>query len=106
LDYEGAILTEYQRYMPRASFAAAWWSYVSKRKGIVYYSGRLTEAQKRTLRGCRLHDDDWKFVGVATKTSDRLLVSEDSDFWDQAAMACLRDDFRLTLLRVAEAEAR
>lgn len=82
LDVECDIEKEYYRYIKSGTFLSRWWYRMVREKGQVYFfSNKLSSKHERYLVD-RLGFDrsDIKFVGVASKTKDNLLVSGDSDY--------------------------
>ena len=106
LDNEGEIMREYSRYMRPATLVAQWWSQMVTRRKISYYSSRLTRLHAAKLRDVSFHASDCKFVGVACRTPSKLLVAEESGYWQAAVVQCLQDDIRLNVLRIKDALSR
>ena len=82
LDFEGEILAEYYGHIKPRTYVARWWEemrrYTNK---FAYFSGKLGRRHVLNLV-TNLHFDrsDTKFVAVAHRTQDHLIVSEDSDY--------------------------
>ena len=82
LDIESKIKEEYGKHIRPRTFVDRWWARMVRERGqICFFSNSLHEKHRRHLLH-KLHFDqsDIKFVGVASKTKDRLLVSGDSDY--------------------------
>lgn len=82
LDNEGEIMKEYSCHIKSHSFISKWWDRIVREKGhLCFFSGKLAAKHIEHLLD-NLHFDpaDIKFVGVASKTNDRLLASGDSDY--------------------------
>jgi ABC-type antimicrobial peptide transport system ATPase subunit len=82
LDTENKIMEEYYKYIKPRTFVSRWWDRMVRDKGqIVFFSNSLPGKHRGHLLH-KLHFDssDIKFIGVASKTKDRLLVSGDSDY--------------------------
>ena len=82
IDAEGEIQKEYYNYIPSNIFVSKWWGKMIRNAGkIGMFSNKLNATNKIWLLD-KLHFDnsDIKFVGVASKTRDKLLVSGDSDY--------------------------
>lgn len=82
LDSEGEITREYYRHIRPRSFVANWWEEMRKRNDkFLFFSNKLASRHRDNLvNKCNFHNDDIKFIGVASKTRDRLLVAEESDY--------------------------
>jgi hypothetical protein len=82
LDLEGDILKEYLPHMKPRTHVATWWAEMRKQNSKwAFHSQKLPNAFEQNLVH-RLSFDpaDLKFVGVAHKTHDHLIASEDSDY--------------------------
>jgi predicted nucleic acid-binding protein len=82
IDLEGEIMREYYRYIRAKTIVSKWWEKITRETGrLAFFSNKLDNRYKDRLL-CELHfdPDDIKFVGVASKTNDKLLVSGDSDY--------------------------
>lgn len=82
LDIEGEIQAEYYRHISSRTFVAQWWGEMLKRNDkFLFFPNKLVRKHRNNLLNkLHFHNDDIKFVGVANKTRDHLLVSEDSDY--------------------------
>lgn len=82
VDTEGTILTEYCRYLESGTFVSKWWETLVRQKGhICFFSNALSNKRKTHLiDNLKFDISDLKFVAVASKTKDNLLVSGDSDY--------------------------
>ncbi len=85
LDTERSIDAEYLRNIKPRTIVARWWTDIQRRTGrTVRYSSTPHKRDSSHLLN-RLHFDssDLKFVAVASKTSSRLLVAEESDYTEE-----------------------
>lgn len=75
-------MTEYWNNAPSGTFVGQWLREIYKVEGrIVYRDGNLSADHKYVLLGkLRFDQSDLPFVAVAAETTDRLLVSEESDY--------------------------
>ena len=83
LDLEGEIEHEYAPYIKSNPWLSMWWRLISRQVGhISYRSNKLFNRHKRhLLERMDFHDDDIKFVGVASRSDDKIIVSGwDSDY--------------------------
>ena len=82
IDFEGEINHEYYRYIRKKTFVALWWEKVTRETGRLHFfsSGLANQHKDKLLIDLHFDPDDIKFVGVASKTNDKLLVSGDSDY--------------------------
>lgn len=82
LDFEKDIEGEYWDYIKPRTWLFAWWDKMVKEKGHLYFwSSYLPIKRKQYLiNKLKFHDDDIKFVGVAARSKDKLLVTGDSDY--------------------------
>jgi len=104
VDFKGEISAEYSRYIPARSLVQDWWVSMQQLAGRIYLeTGDLAGQHAAQLRNrFRFHDDDVKFVGVASRTADRLLVSEDSDYTVEVK-EYLKEELGITVLSLEEA---
>ena len=84
-DYERHIEQEYQRCLKRTRnrYLEEWFKRLIARQARVFYSGRLPNRHERALLRMNFDCSDLPFVGVAHRSKDKLLVSEDSDYTQQ-----------------------
>ena len=99
LDPEEEIVTEYNRYIKPRSYLFWWWHKMIGQAGhLSYCSSKLSIKHKnRLVNDLGFHDDDIKFVGVATRSADKLLVSGDSDY-NQAICEYLMNEFGVRVM--------
>lgn len=104
LDYEGAIESEYSRFFKSAKsrFIAECYKLLANRGAKVFYSGKLPQRHERALLRLKFDRSDLPFVAVASKSKDKLLVSEDSDY---TPIICdyLSRQLQVQVLKVAQA---
>ncbi|MFA0784009.1 hypothetical protein [Fervidibacter sacchari] len=84
-DHERHIEQEYQRCLKRTRnrYLEEWFKRLIARQARVFYSGRLPNRHERALLRMNFDCSDLPFVGVAHRSKDKLLVSEDSDYTQQ-----------------------
>ncbi|MEZ8216915.1 hypothetical protein B0813_000452 [Candidatus Fervidibacteria bacterium JGI MDM2 SSWTFF-3-K9] len=84
-DHERHIEQEYQRCLKRTRnrYLEEWFKRLITRQARVFYSGRLPNRHERALLRMNFDRSDLPFVGVAHRSKDKLLVSEDSDYTQQ-----------------------
>ena len=80
VDYEGRIQGEYRRELDTGGLVFKYLIDIEKRGWFRYVSGRLSNRTAAGLRRLGFHDDDDVFVAVAARSSDGLLVAEESDY--------------------------
>ena len=82
LDIEGDIEKEYDPYIKPRTYLSRWWERVVWEKHQVYfYSNKLkAKCEIYLIKKLGFDVDDIKFVGVASRTNDKLLMSGDSDY--------------------------
>ena len=65
---------------------------------LCYWSNKLQVKHKnRLLNKLNFHNDDIKFVGVASRSKDKILVSGDSDY-NQKVCKYLIDNLGITVV--------
>ena len=84
-DHERHIEQEYQRCLKRTRnrYLEEWFKRLIARQARVFYSGRLPNRHERALLRMNFDRSDLPFVGVAHRSKDKLLISEDSDYTQQ-----------------------
>ena len=83
LDHEGEIEIEYRPYIKKNPLLRRWWYMMIGQVGhISHWSNKVPNRHKnRLLNRLGFHDDDLKFVGVAARSVDKIIVSGfDSDY--------------------------
>lgn len=109
VDSEGKIEAEYKRCFSisngRNEFQCQWWIYIKQiARKTVTYSGNLSNKHTNYLiRRLRFHNDDLPFVGVASKTKDKLLVAEESDYTSQVR-EYLKNNLQVQVMSIEEAD--
>lgn len=104
VDYGHLILGEYFRNIPSDCHAGKWLGVVSSRSDkLVFRDGRVTNVHRDILLN-QLHFDrsDLVFVGVAARTPDRILVSEESDY-SENIKEYLLDEIGVRVVSIHEA---
>lgn len=85
LDREGLILEEYEREIPQDSFGRyAFQHMLTRIPNKVAFFEHKNSPWLEDLKGCDKHDR--RFVATALATPDKVLVSEDSVFHQNAAL--------------------
>ena len=105
VDYEGKIDREYRRNLDPAGMVNRLLIRLGKDNQIRYVSGQLNNRIERGLRHLRFDSDDDVFVAVATRTSTRRLVAEESDYSDPVVDYLLSEGVRVINCEVGLAEA-
>lgn len=83
LDHEGEIEGEYAPYIRANPWLVTWWYMITRQVGhLAFWSNKLSERHRRRLiEKLDFDDSDIKFVGVAARSVDKILVSGwDSDY--------------------------
>ncbi len=103
-DYEGHIAREYNRCLQRCRnpLLGKWLENLKRRKAMVFYSGKLIHRHEQALLRLKFDRSDFPFVAVASRSKDKLLVSEDSDYTD---IVCdyLSRELQVQVLKVNQA---
>ena len=82
LDHEGDIYDEYEPYIKPRTHVFWWWYRMMGQVGhLCYQSNKLAERHERRLVDkLQFDNDDIKFVGVASRSIDKIIVSGDSGY--------------------------
>ena len=104
LDSEGEIETEYDRHIKPRTPLFWWWQKMICQAGhFCHWSNKLSvKHENRLVNKLKFHNDDIKFVGVASRSTDKILVSGDSDY-NQKVCECLRDNLGITVMNPVSA---
>ena len=78
VDEGNHVLGEYYRHIDFNGVAGEWFKVVSQR--IVYFSGLLEPSQIADLDSAGGDDDDYPFIGVATRTDSGVLLHYDRGY--------------------------
>jgi len=105
LDHEDGIRDEYGPYVRPGTHAAMWWSQMARLGRFVFYSGKLPRRVSEQLTRLKFDTDDWKFLGVASRTQSHFLVAEESDFWKDDVDLYIKNDMKIVLMKIREAVA-
>lgn len=109
MDREGKIKAEYKRCFdnPKNEFQCQWWIHINWRanKVVSSYSGDLLARHiNHLIKRLHFHDDDLPFVGVASKTKDKLLVAEESDYTPKVR-DYLKNNLLIRVMSIYEADS-
>ncbi len=104
-DHEGHIEDEYRRCFQRTRnpYLVQWFNRLVRGGGrTVHYSGKLSRRHEQALLRMNFDRSDFPFVAVASRSKDKLLVSEDSDYTD---IVCdyLSRELQVQVLKVNQA---
>lgn len=104
LDEEWAIDKEYGPALEHPIVGDWFWSMYNEGRCKRYASDLPTDCEKE-FRKQKFHNDDWKYVGVAMRTEDRLVVTEDLGEHDFCPTICdyLKKTFDMRVLCLEEA---
>ena len=47
---------------------------------LVFYSGNVPNSMRSELRSCLFHNDVYVFIGMASRTGDKILLVEETDY--------------------------
>ncbi len=105
LDHEQAIDKEYGPALEQHPTVGGWfWRMVTEGRAKRFDSEIPTECEK-CFHKMKFHNDDWKYVGVAMRTEDHLIVTEDLGEHDFCQKICdyLKMTYDTHVLCLAEA---
>jgi len=112
LDYNQKIQKEYRNNVGLAQGFQKWWKHLQRKKAFAWAEGNLDNKHRCRLSSLGCHEDlDHTVLAVAYNT-DKLLVSEDSDFGKGPkgsepphcdALAYIRDKMGVCVLDAHEA---
>lgn len=105
LDSEKEIQREYYTYIKPGTFLDKWWQKIMRQTDqIRFFSNKLNYRNEiHLLNNLGFDRSDVKFVGVASRTADNLLVTGDSDYTDNIR-TYLRDQLMIIILHPTEAK--
>ena len=95
---------EYSAYIKPRSFLFWWWHKIIGQTGhLCRWSNKLSaKHENKLINNLNFHNDDIKFVGVASRSTDKIIVSGDSDY-NQKVCNYLRDSLGITVTHPASA---
>ena len=104
LDHEGEIDSEYSVYIKPRSVLFWWWQRMIGQAGhLCRWSNKLSAIHRnRLINNLNFDNDDIKFVGVASRSTGKIIVSGDSDY-NQKVCKYLRDNLGITVTHPASA---
>ena len=80
VDFDHKILGEYYSNLARSGWVVKWLGYLTARGQVRQVSGDLPNSIYRGLRSLKFDVDDDVFIGVTTRTTDKHLLAEESDY--------------------------
>jgi len=115
LDVGGVVQRQYERCIARCrqpgrlspEWLKKWFASVMARGRVYWHDGSVPRRHWRALLSApySFDDDDEAFVGVAHRTPDKLLVSEDGDYTTDVK-AYVSEHLGVQVLTVGEARER
>lgn len=63
--------------------------------------GRLSHERRQHLKKLKFHDDDFPFIGVASRTESKDLVTEDTDYSEEI-IGYLKSELDISVLNLKE----
>ncbi len=84
IDHKREIVKEYNKKLKNNPFYKKWWKHMISTKGkIAFHDSKIPSYHKNKLENLKFHNDDLLFVGVASNSCDKLLVTEDKDDYNK-----------------------
>jgi len=104
IDFDGEIEREYRPYINAQPFLQQWWTQMvgTARKIVRYSSCPPRVCRDHLLNRLGFDASDIKFVGVASRTYSKYVVSEDSDYTHEVKQY-LFSALHITTFTLAEA---
>ncbi len=87
LDHEGGIKEEYKKHIIWGTPSYVWFHEYMNYKKCAFYSGKRTKRLETDLDKINFHKNDRKFIGVAIRSKDKIIISEDT-------RSFLKDEFK------------
>jgi hypothetical protein len=102
-DQQGKIEKEYRACLDKTKniLLQKWFVEVVDKLATIC-DGNLTKKQRNTLKRLHFHNDDFPFVAVCCKSSQKRLVSEDSDY-GEAVKVYLLSEMKVNVISVGDA---
>jgi hypothetical protein len=108
-DHEGNIQNEYKKCLDKirqekksgSEHVEKWYCHIIG-KCAKLYKGRLSDIHERNLTKLESHQDDWPFMAVCSNSTDKLLVSEDSDY-DEVIICYLEEEMEIKFFTIPNA---
>jgi len=109
LDHDKYIDTEYtncieklkSEYFWGRTFVSEWFIRIVKKSAFRRYCGDLDKRHKNALKELNFHNDDWPFVAVCSCTTNKNLVSEESDY-DNEVKEYLQEKMEVHVLSIQD----
>lgn len=103
IDSEGKIEGEYYRCFKKISCESSialkkWYKHISKR----IFSNALSRKCQKKLKDLEFDNDDRPFVSVCSKSSNKILVAEESDY-NEKVKSYLFNEMKIKVLTVKDA---
>lgn len=107
LDQGWIIQGQYTPVLYRDAFLKSWFTHLNDTPGKIQWfaSDVSSRHRKQLVQSLGFHDDDLVYIGVALRTPDKLVVSEDREPGDFDDPVCqyLEQNFSISVLCIAEA---
>ena len=99
LDFEEEIKAEYDRHIKPRTPIFWWWQKMIGQAGhLCFWSNKLSvKHENRLVNKLKFDNDDIKFVGVASRSTDKIIATGDSDY-NQKVCEYLGDNLGITVM--------
>lgn len=102
-DYQNHILNEYLPCIKADKILQKWYKQLKDRGKMSFYDGELNEKNRKDLIDKFSFDrSDHPYVAVASKTKDKTIVTEDSDYTPNV-IAYLRNNLSVSVIEINRA---
>lgn len=108
VDLGRCILRQYEKCFKRTKnkneFPQKWWRRIKDTSNkLTFRHGKVSNRCNKHLQDLCCHNDDFPFIGVASRTKDKLLVTEDSDYTSEIRKY-LKKELLVQVMSIEEAD--
>jgi len=102
LDHEGILISKYRKFFDNSKLINSWFKKMVRSAGhIEHRSSKLSNRISSDLDNLKFDPDDKCFVGVALN-ADRVITSEDGDFYKEEVCLYFITQLLLEVLKIEE----
>jgi len=107
MDAEGNILGQYDKCLrhTHSSFLSEWLEEMKRTPGkLKFVSSNLDPRHRKKLEELKFDKDDYYFVGTASNSNDKLIISEDPDYYEDGVYNYITNEMGVIVGKLNDGE--
>ena len=99
VDKDGIIDRIYIRIIENDKFLRKWYSKIISKGKRCVYNGRISNRHRERLERLQYHVKDAIYIGVAYNSSDKIIFTNDGDFYEKKIMNYLNVKMNINIFK-------